>query len=141
MGLGHWLRIGSYLDLDYVYGTLSRADGEDPLDYRALMQHPAKLYVVATQVETGQGRYFTKANLYQDDYRIFMASRCVPGINQPYEIDRIKYFDGALIDPIPRKPGKDLLLVALIQRRYSNQTAPHPRGAVLLRRMEGKTVC
>ena len=141
MGMGNLLRTGSYVNLDYIYGTLSTADGEDPLDYHALMQHPARLFVVATQAKTGQVRYFTKADLYPDDYRIFMASSCVPGINRPYKIDGIPYFDGALGDPIPidkafaagcdrvvliltkpanvpRKPGKDLFLAGLIQHKY-----------------------
>ena len=33
MSLRNFLFKKSYLDLDYVYGTLSNADGENPLDY------------------------------------------------------------------------------------------------------------
>ena len=38
----------SYLDLDYVYGTLSNSDGESPLNYEQIMENPmalSRLYV------------------------------------------------------------------------------------------------
>ena len=48
----------SYLDLGYVYGTLSNAGGENPLDYAALARSPAELCVVAANAQNGvhQGR-------------------------------------------------------------------------------------
>lgn len=141
MGMGNLLHTGSYIDLNYIYGTLSNSSGEYPLDFDVLMKNPAKLFVVATQADTGQACYFTKKDLRQDDYRIFMASSCVPGVNQPFMLDGVKYFDGALSDPvpletvfaagcdravliltkpvgIPRKPGKDRLLARVIQGKY-----------------------
>ena len=141
MGAGNLLHTGSYIDLEYGYGTLSNTDGESPLDYPALMASPAELFVVATQADTGEVRYFTKADMAQDHYQILMASSCVPGVNRPYKIDGVPYFDGALSDPvpiqkafaegcdrvvliltkpadIPRKPGKDRVLADLIQRQY-----------------------
>ena len=141
MGTGNLLHTGSYINLEYVYGTLSNADGEAPLDYPAIMDNPARLFVVATQAKTGEACYFTKADMSQDHYQILMASSCVPGVNRPYEIGGIPYFDGALSDPvpiekafaegcdravliltkpaaIPRKPGKDRLLAELIQHQY-----------------------
>ena len=42
MGVGNLLKRGSYIDLDYVYGTLCRDDGENPYDYEAMMQNPAE---------------------------------------------------------------------------------------------------
>ena len=141
MGASNLLHTGSYIDLEYVYGTLSNADGESPLDYPALMQNPADYFVVATQADTGAVRYFTKMDMAQDQYQILMASSCVPGVNRPYKIDGVPYFDGALSDPVPiekafaegcdrvvliltkpaalpRKPGKDRVLADLIQRQY-----------------------
>ena len=141
MSTGNLLHTGSYINLDYVYGTLSNADGEAPLDYPALIDNPADLFVVATQADTGEARYFAKADMAQDRYQILMASSCVPGVNRPYEIDGVPYFDGALSDPvpirkafaegcdrvvllltkpagIPRKPGKDRVLADLIRHQY-----------------------
>lgn len=141
MGTRNLIQSGSYIDLNYVYGTLSNADGEYPLDYYALSHNPAKLFVVATQAETGQACYFTKEDMHPDDFRILMASCCVPGVNRPYEWNGVKYYDGALSDPVPiekafaegcdrvvliltkpvtvpRKQGKDRLLASLIQWDY-----------------------
>lgn len=91
----------SYLDLGYVYGTLSNAGGENPLDYAALARSPAELCVVAANAQNGEAQYFTKADLHPDDYRILMASCCIPVIDQPYVIDGVPYFDGGLADPVP----------------------------------------
>lgn len=141
MGAGNLLHTGSYINLDYAYGTLSNADGEFPLDFGALMRNPADFFVVTSRADTGEVRYFTKQDLAQDHYQVLMASSCVPGVNRPYNIDGVPYFDGALSDPvpiekafaegcdrvvlmltkpaaIPRKPGKDRVLADLIQRRY-----------------------
>lgn len=149
MGAENFLHSGSYIDLNYVYGTLSNAGGEDPLDYAAIVSNPARMFVVATEAETGQVRYFTKEDLRQDDYRILMASCCVPGVNRPFVLDGIPYYDGALSDPvpvakafaegcdrvvliltkpadIPRKPGKDLVLAQMIRHKY-------PRAAEQMR--------
>ena len=87
MGAGNLLHTGSYIDLDYVYGTLSNADGESPLDFPALMHHPADFFVVASRADTGEVRYFTKKDMAQDHYQILMASSCVPGVNRHYKID------------------------------------------------------
>ena len=51
---GNFFRKRSFLDLDYVYGTLSNSDGESPLDYEAIMRNPAEMITVATKAETGQ---------------------------------------------------------------------------------------
>ncbi len=141
MSFGNLLRTGSYLGLDYIYGTLSRADGEDPLGYAAIAAASADFVVIAEEAHTGAPKYFTKADLAQDDYRPLMASSCIPGIDRPYPIDGVPYYDGALADPVPvqlafdlgcdkvvliltrpaavpREPGKDRLLARLIRRRY-----------------------
>ena len=91
----------SYLDLGYVYGTLSNAGGENPLDYAALARSPAELCVVAANAQNGEAQYFTKADLHPDDYRILMASCCIPVIDQPCVINGVPYFDGGLADPVP----------------------------------------
>lgn len=49
MGWRNWLRRGSFLDLDYIYGTLSVTGGEDPLDCAALSESPMELLMVATE--------------------------------------------------------------------------------------------
>ena len=101
MSVHNLIRKHSYLDLGYVYGTLSNAGGENPLDYAALARSPAEFCVVAANAQNGEAQYFTKADLHPDDYRVLMASCCIPVIDQPCVIDGVPYFDGGLADPVP----------------------------------------
>ncbi len=91
----------SFVDLDYVYGTLSNGGGEDPLDYPALRENPIELYVVATDAETGEAKYFDKGDIRQDDYDILKASSAIPFACKPYAVQGRRYYDGALGDPVP----------------------------------------
>ena len=137
----NYLHRHSYVDLDYVYTTLSRANGESPLDYPALRDNPMELIVVATDAATGEPRYFTKADMAQDQYDIFKASSAIPTLCRPYPVNGSPCFDGALSDPIPvekamdwgcnrvvviltkpenvlRNPRKDTVLARGIRRSY-----------------------
>lgn len=141
MSWGNFLRKKSYLDLDYIYSTLSNADGENPLNYSALMESPIEYCVVACDAETGETKYFGKENVAQDDYSILKASSAIPFVCHPYEVEGRPYYDGALGDTIPiqkafnmgcdrvvliltkpkdviRQPGKDPFLAKQIEKRY-----------------------
>lgn len=139
--LHNFINKQSYIDLDYVYSTLSNANGENPLDYQAIRKNPMEIVVVATEAETGRARYFDKRDIAQDNYDVFKASSAIPTLCPPYRIGGIPYFDGALSDPVPlemafswgcnrvvliltkpkkfiRKSGKDTLLAAGIRKAY-----------------------
>ena len=141
MGAGNLLKKHSYIDLDYVYGTLSRSDGESPLNYQALMDNQAEFLVVATNALTGSAKYFDKSNIQQDRYDIFKASSAIPFVCKPYIVNWMPYYDGALADPVPiekafawgcdrvvvlltrpadrnREPGKDAFFAERIQAKY-----------------------
>ena len=87
--------------MDYVYGTLSKSDGENPLDYCALRDNPMEFYVVATEAETGRVKYFDKNDISQDNYDVFKASCSIPFVCSPYTVKGVPYYDGALGDPVP----------------------------------------
>ena len=141
MGVQNFRRNRSYLNLDYIYGTLSNSGGENPLDYRAIRESPVELVMVACDARTGKARYFSKADLKPDDYSVLKASSAIPFICRPCEVEGVPYYDGALGDPVPvekafeagcdrvivilskprdtlRTPGKDPLFARLIQREY-----------------------
>ena len=143
MSLKNFLKKRSYVDLDYVYSTLSNSDGEDPLDYEAFAKNPAEFLVVATNAETGEGKYFDRTDIRQDCYDVMKASSTLPVVCRPYPIGGQLYFDGALFDPVPvkkaldcgcdrvvllltkpetppREPGKDLRLARLLQKTHPN---------------------
>ncbi len=121
MSLDNLVKTGSYLGLDYIYGTLSNDDGEYPLDYDALMADPCGFEIVATNAVTGRAMYFKKSEIQRNKYDFFKASCCVPGIDKPYYVGKIPCYDGGLADPIPYKrafrAGCDKVVVILTKPR------------------------
>ena len=90
-----------YIDLDYVYGTLSNEGGDSPLDYDALMANPSALCAVATDAATGEPVYFSKEDLKKNDYRVFNASCAMPVACKPQAVGERYYCDGGVADPVP----------------------------------------
>ena len=101
MGLKNWIKTGSYINFEYIYGTLSNSGGENPLDIHSLLRTEADLTVIASDAVTGEKKLFHKTDMSPDNYRILMASSCVPGVDQPVQIGNSLYYDGALADPVP----------------------------------------
>lgn len=97
----------NFANLDYVYGTLSNHDGENPLDYEAFAANPAQFTVVACDARDGSTKYFTKDDMHYDDYDILKASSAVPVACQPYVINGVPYFDGGIADPVPVQKAID----------------------------------
>lgn len=119
--VGNFLRKRSYIDMDYVYGTLSNSDGEDPMDYDTFMDNPMDFIVIAADADTGEPHYIPKSQMKRDAYDAFKASSAIPGICRPYEVDGIPCFDGALGDPVPVQwaidEGYDKIVVLLTKPR------------------------
>ena len=105
----NFIKTGSYLNLEYIYGTLSAEDGEYPLDYETLKNSSTDFIVVATNAKTGRARYFNKNDdIYKDDYRIIMASSCLPLVCKPIKVYSSLYFDGGISDPLPLQKAFDM---------------------------------
>lgn len=141
MSLHNFLHRGSYIDLDYGYGTLSNRDGENPLDYEAIQCSESVMKVVALNALTGETVYFDKSDLVQDDYAILKASSCLPVVCRPTSVKGNPCYDGGIADPVPvqkalddgcdrvvviltrprdfvRVPEKDARFARLLKRRY-----------------------
>lgn len=150
MGVRNFLDKHTYIDLDYVYSTLSNEDGENPLDFDALRNTKTDWRIIACDAETGETRYFSKEDIARNEYDILKASSAIPFICHPYEVEGHPYYDGALGDTIPlekafamgctkvvlvltkpkdlvRTPGADPRFAALIQHRFP-QAAKRLRG-------------
>lgn len=97
----NWLKTRNYVDLDYIYGTLSNSDGENPVDYETLEKNPAEFLVGACNALTGEPVYFDKSYLRKDHYDIFKASSALPVFCKPYWIGEMPCLDGGICDPIP----------------------------------------
>ena len=107
MGARNFLTKHSYLDLDYIYGVLSNSDGENPLNYDALMNNPSEFTVVATDAATGNAVYFNKSDVSRDNYGILKASCCIPAVCKAYLFNGRSYYDGGVADAIPVKYALD----------------------------------
>lgn len=127
MSVGNFILKRSFIDMDYVYGTLSCSNGENPLDYCALRDNPMEFYVIAADARTGQAKYFDKTDISQDDYSIFKVSCAIPFVCKPYEVKNIPYYDGALGDPVPVEKafqlGCDQVVVILTKPEGELRTA------------------
>lgn len=136
----NFLTKGSFLDLDYVYGTLSNSNGESPLNYNAIMENPMAFYVVATKARTGDAKYFTKIDLNADRYDIFKASSAIPFVCKPYSVYGIPYYDGALSDPVPIQKAFDLGCdkVVLLLTLPVNQLRTSEKDRILANRIRKK---
>ena len=133
----------TFIDMDYVFNTLSNTDGEYPIDYDYFLKNPMDFCVVATDAITGKPRYFKKSEIKLDDYAPMKASCAIPVVCHPYEVDGRFYFDGALGDPVPvqkafemgcdkvivlltkpknyrRSPERDEAMSKLIEEEYPN---------------------
>ena len=99
--LDNWFKTRNYVDLDYVYSTLSNSDGENPIDYETLAKNPAEFYVGACDARTGQAVYFSKSCLKKDHYDIFKGSCALPMFCKPYRVENIPCLDGGISDPVP----------------------------------------
>lgn len=154
MSMKNFLRTRNFVDLDYVYGTLSNSDGECPLDFKAIMDNPMEFKIVATDSLNGRPHYFDKTEMSQDDYGAIKASSCVPAANQPYYVHGTRYYDGGFSDPIPlhrcfldgcdkavliltrprdfeRSPKKDRLTSAMLRIRHPQAARAMKNRAVL----------
>lgn len=107
MGTGSFKKTGRFLNLDYVYSTLSDSTGIDPLDYAAFSEYRGEIKTVATNALTGEPKYFERSDYKPDNYAPLKASSCLPFVCNPVFIDGIPYFDGGLSDPVPIEKAFD----------------------------------
>lgn len=132
-GLRSLLKTGNLFGMDYIYGELTKAGGEDPLDYPAFARNPARYEAVVTNALTGKPEYFGKDLVKQDDYRLVMASSAIPVVSRPVILNGVPYFDGGLSDAIPARHALEqgcqrLVIILSKSRGYVKK----PQGMRLL---------
>ncbi|MDD7363575.1 MAG: patatin family protein [Peptoniphilus sp.] len=107
MSFKNYRKTGNFLDMHYIFDTLSRDDGEYPLDFDAIERSDQHFGAVATDADTGRATYFDKSHLKKNNYGILAASACVPVVNNPLPFNGRRYVDGGLSDPIPIKKARE----------------------------------
>ena len=97
------------------------------IDFERLRRHsPFKLFIGATQANTGKLRIFRETELTVD---VLLASACLPKIHHPVEIDGEPYWDGGFCANPAVFPlfydctSRDVLLVLLSPLRHED--TPH----------------
>ncbi|MBQ9913415.1 MAG: patatin family protein [Clostridia bacterium] len=120
-GVEPFLKSGSFLNLDYLYATLSNEGGENPLDFDSALASPTAFKLVITRARDGKACYIDKAQFTKNDYVYLKATCCLPLVCKPVTIDGEDYYDGGLADPIPYRKaledGCDRLIVVLTKPR------------------------
>ncbi len=121
LGVESFLKNGSFLNLDYLYSTLSNEGGENPLDFDSAIASPSAFKLVITRARDGKPCYIDKSQFTKNDYVYLKATCCLPLVCKPVRIDGEDYYDGGLADPIPYKKaledGCDKLIVVLTKPR------------------------
>lgn len=133
------IKKGSYLDLEYIYGVLSREDGENPLDFDTFFDYKGKMFIVASDGKTGKVHYFTQKDVTRDSLSPFIASCTLPVFCDACKIGDRYYYDGGLADPVPIekafKEGCDKVVLILTRPvDFVLPTARDRSGAVALSR-------
>lgn len=141
MSFSSLLRSGNYVNVEYIYGTITNKGGENPLDFESFLKSGSQLWIVATDALTGRAVYFDGRQMKQDDYGALKASSNLPCVNRPYRWRGGLYYDGGLSDPVPieqalragcdkvvvilttpkddvRTDRKDKLLARMIKKKY-----------------------
>jgi NTE family protein len=89
---------------------------EESIDFERLTRAKTKLFVTATNVQTGRGRVFRNADMSP---AILLASACLPSMFQAVEIDGEPYWDGGFtgnptITPLVREcESHDTILISI----------------------------
>jgi len=127
MSLSNFRKKGCYLDLDYVYSTLSNEGGERALNFDTVLSSPVKLVVAVTRASDGQPAYFTNCDLIRNHLDVIKASSALPFFCRPQQIGSEFYFDGGVANPIPIEKcfadGCDKVLI-LLNRPAGQKKAP-----------------
>lgn len=89
---------------------------EEMIDFGRLTQGPIKLFVTATNVQTGQGRVFHNEAITAD---VLLASACLPFLFQAIEIEDEPYWDGGYsgnptIAPLVNECGADDIVLVQV---------------------------
>lgn len=108
MSVQNVFRKKGFLDLDYIYTTLSNTDGEYPLDFPAIDANPMDFVTVTTNAVTGRPAYWRKNRYRQDDYELIKCSCALPFACHPHKVMGMEYFDGGIADPIPLEKALEL---------------------------------
>lgn len=68
MSFRNFINNGEYINLDYIYSTITNSDGEDPLDFETAAKYRGIMEFIATDGKTGEPKYLHTEDVIQDDF-------------------------------------------------------------------------
>lgn len=86
------------LELFYLNNVLRSASHQ--LNTKDLLSSPVKFFMVATECESGEARYFSPQTV-EEFFLQVRASAAVPYFHPSVSIDGSEYMDGGFSDPLP----------------------------------------
>ncbi len=114
-------------NFDYMLGEMSTT--VVPLDYEAFLTSPTRFTAVATELETGETRYFEKSAC-TDIFAAIRASSSMPMVSKAVPLNGKRYLDGGCSNAIPYQKAIDdgfekIVLILTRQKGYRKLfTAP-----------------
>ena len=99
MSLSNLVKIGEYLDPEWIFGELTY--DLSPLDYDEFEKSNAVFCCVVTNAKTGKAEYFYPKSLRERGCVEVRASCSMPVVTKGVEIGGELYFDGGVVDSIP----------------------------------------
>lgn len=99
MGFGSLLATGDYFNEEFCYHQIPEV--LDPYDNEAFEKSPVKLYIVATNVYSGQPIYHLCTSLKGNHIKWLQGSASMPLVSKPVQVDGYTLLDGGISDSIP----------------------------------------
>ena len=98
MGMRSLLTSGDLFNAKFTYHTIP--ERLDPYDFKAFNESKTKLYVVCTDVESGEAQYFRMIRM-EEDVEYVRASASLPLISRIVRYQGKQLLDGGIADSIP----------------------------------------
>ena len=112
-----WLFTGNIFGAKFCYYDIPYE--LDKFDFDTFKNNPMPFYLVATDVNTGEGVYHRMDDYKGDNIEWLRASASMPGLSKPVKIGDSAYLDGGMKDSIPlefmQKQGYEKNIVILTQ--------------------------
>jgi predicted patatin/cPLA2 family phospholipase len=105
MGMRTLMKTGDLVGVKFCYQTIP--EELDLFDYEMFANNPSKLYVVVSNLETGEAEYIECKNA-KKDLGYVRASASLPLISRIVGIRGKKLLDGGICDSIPVKQAEEM---------------------------------
>ncbi|WP_411842482.1 patatin family protein [Salinicoccus sp. HZC-1] len=106
ISLSNYVRKRELFGMDFIFDEIPNK--LVPFDIDTLIKSPEQFVIVATDCETGEPRYYEKAENYNNIPELLRASSSLPFVASSVEYNNRNLMDGGISDPIPiRKAQED----------------------------------